>query len=75
MTLIKKFGGTRPELPKNGREGRARIGASNGGVWEWTSTKFAPYPGFSSSILYPGYSSDFFDGMCIVAFGVRGRAC
>jgi len=33
----------------------------NGGVWEWTSTKLAPYEGFSSSELYPGYSSDFFD--------------
>lgn len=30
--------------------------ASNGGVWEWTSTNFEAYEGFSSSALYPGYS-------------------
>jgi formylglycine-generating enzyme required for sulfatase activity len=33
----------------------------NGGVWEWTSTVFDTYDGFVSSLLYPGYSSDFFD--------------
>lgn len=30
--------------------------ASNGGVWEWTSTNFEAYNGYSTSILYPGYS-------------------
>lgn len=30
--------------------------ASNGGVWEWTSTNFESYPGYSRSLLYPGYS-------------------
>ena len=34
----------------------------NGGVWEWTSTPLAGYPGYVPSELYPGYSSDFFDG-------------
>lgn len=34
----------------------------NGGVWEWTSTVLAPYDGFVPSKLYPGYSTDFFDG-------------
>jgi formylglycine-generating enzyme required for sulfatase activity len=33
----------------------------NGGVWEWTSTPLAGYPGYVASELYPGYSSDFFD--------------
>ncbi|KAI0059578.1 DUF323 domain-containing protein [Artomyces pyxidatus] len=33
----------------------------NGGVWEWTSTVFEKYDGFEPSILYPGYSMDFFD--------------
>lgn len=31
--------------------------AGNG--WEWSSTVFAPFPGFEVSELYPGYSSDF----------------
>lgn len=34
----------------------------NGGVWEWTSTKFDEHLGFVASELYPGYSADFFDG-------------
>ncbi|KAG8986883.1 hypothetical protein FRB94_007947 [Tulasnella sp. JGI-2019a] len=33
----------------------------NGGVWEWTSTVWDTHEGFKSSMLYPGYSSDFFD--------------
>lgn len=33
----------------------------NGGVWEWTSTLMDRHEGYRSSILYPGYSSDFFD--------------
>jgi iron(II)-dependent oxidoreductase len=34
--------------------------AGNG--WEWTSTAWSGFPGFAPSPLYPGYSSDFFDG-------------
>lgn len=41
----------------------------NGGVWEWTTTDLAPYEGYSSSELYPGYSSDFFDGHHRVVLG------
>ncbi|KAK2464599.1 hypothetical protein APHAL10511_003388 [Amanita phalloides] len=48
---------------KNGRKG------SNGGVWEWTSTLFDKYDGFSPSTLYPGYSKDFFDGDHQVVLG------
>jgi gamma-glutamyl hercynylcysteine S-oxide synthase len=33
-----------------------------GNGWEWTSTVFAPLPGFSKMVSYPGYSADFFDG-------------
>ncbi|KAI0317611.1 hypothetical protein OF83DRAFT_1058348 [Amylostereum chailletii] len=33
----------------------------NGGVWEWTSTVFDKYEGFTPMNLYPGYSTDFFD--------------
>jgi len=33
-----------------------------GNGWEWTSTVFAPLPGFSPMASYPQYSADFFDG-------------
>ncbi|KAK7028145.1 hypothetical protein VNI00_014960 [Paramarasmius palmivorus] len=42
---------------------------TNGGVWEWTSTVFDKYDGFSQSQLYPGYSVDFFDGHHQVVIG------
>jgi gamma-glutamyl hercynylcysteine S-oxide synthase len=32
-----------------------------GNGWEWTSTPFAPFPGFSAMPSYPEYSADFFD--------------
>ncbi|EMD39793.1 hypothetical protein CERSUDRAFT_112059, partial [Gelatoporia subvermispora B] len=41
----------------------------NGGVWEWTSTVFDTYEGFVPSRLYPGYSTDFFDGQHQVVIG------
>lgn len=34
----------------------------NGGVWEWSSNPFEALDGYEASALYPGYSSDFFDG-------------
>jgi ergothioneine biosynthesis protein EgtB len=33
-----------------------------GNGWEWTSTAFAPFPGFRAMAPYPEYSADFFDG-------------
>ena len=41
--------------------------AGNG--WEWTSTPFAPFPGFTAMHSYPEYSADFFDGEHFVMKG------
>ena len=40
-----------------------------GNGWEWTSTPFAPFPGFRPSPSYPEYSADFFDGQHVVMKG------
>jgi formylglycine-generating enzyme required for sulfatase activity len=46
------------------------VGELVGNGWEWTSTPFAPLPGFRPwARSYPGYSSDFFDGQHHVVFG------
>jgi ergothioneine biosynthesis protein EgtB len=37
--------------------------------WEWTSTEFAPFPGFRPFADYPGYSEPFFDGKHVVLKG------
>ena len=48
-----------------------------GNGWEWTSSVFAPFPGFQPFPFYPGYSADFFDGQHFVLKGgsVRTAAC
>ncbi len=48
-----------------------------GNGWEWTSTEFAPFPGFERFPFYPGYSADFFDGKHFVMKGgsARTAAC
>ena len=40
-----------------------------GNGWEWTSTPFAPFPGFTAMPSYPEYSADFFDGEHFVMKG------
>jgi len=40
-----------------------------GNGWEWTSTVFAPFDGFSPMASYPEYSADFFDGQHYVMKG------
>ena len=40
-----------------------------GNGWEWTSSPFAPFPGFAPMPSYPEYSADFFDGAHFVLKG------
>lgn len=44
-----------------------------GNGWEWTSTVFAPFPGFASASYYPNYSEPFFDGEHYVLKGGSPR--
>jgi len=58
--------------PAGSRPGtRSRYGVEDlvGNGWEWTSTPFAPFPGFRPSVSYPEYSADFFDGEHFVMKG------
>jgi formylglycine-generating enzyme required for sulfatase activity len=51
--------------------GRSAWGVDDlvGNGWEWTSTTFAPFPGFRPTPSYPQYSADFFDGAHMVMKG------
>ncbi len=60
-------------------EGASAFGIQDlvGNGWEWTRTKFAPFPGFVAMPFYPGYSANFFDGKHYVMKGgsPRTAAC
>ncbi len=60
-------------------ENRSAFGVAGllGNGWEWTSTIFAPLPGFQPFSFYPGYSANFFDGEHYVLKGgsARTAAC
>jgi formylglycine-generating enzyme required for sulfatase activity len=53
-----------PEPAGSHPAGRSAWGVDDlvGNGWEWTSTVFAPFPGFRPLASYPEYSADFFDG-------------
>jgi formylglycine-generating enzyme required for sulfatase activity len=44
-----------------------------GNGWEWTSSAFSGFHGFTPRSYYPGYSADFFDGAHFVMKGASPR--
>jgi formylglycine-generating enzyme required for sulfatase activity len=60
-----------PEPVGSSPEGASAFGVHDliGNGWEWTSTEFAPLPGFAPMASYPQYSADFFDGAHYVIKG------
>ncbi len=69
------FKGWDPEPVHATPAGDSGFGVSQllGNGWEWTSTIFAPLPGFQARPSYPGYSANFFDGEHYVMKGGSAR--
>jgi ergothioneine biosynthesis protein EgtB len=65
------FGGWDPEPVGSHAAGASAWGVEDlvGNGWEWTSSVFAPFPGFRPLPSYPEYSADFFDGEHVVLKG------
>ena len=57
-----------------GNKGAFGVVGQLGNGWEWTSTPFAPFPGFQAFSYYPGYSANFFDGKHYVIKGGSARS-
>lgn len=64
-----------PESVTAAPAGDSDFGVSQlvGNGWQWTSTVFAPFGGFTPRATYPGYSSNFFDGQHFVIKGGSSR--
>ncbi len=60
-----------PEPVGSHPEGASAFGVHDmiGNGWEWTSTVFGPFDGFSPLPSYPEYSAEFFDGAHFVMKG------
>lgn len=60
-----------PEPAGSHPEGRSAWGIDDlvGNGWEWTSTPFQPFPGFTPMASYPQYSAEFFDHQHVVMKG------
>jgi gamma-glutamyl hercynylcysteine S-oxide synthase len=65
------FGRWDPEPVGAHPEGASAFGVHDliGNGWEWTSTAFAPFDGFTPLPTYPEYSAEFFDGNHFVMKG------
>jgi formylglycine-generating enzyme required for sulfatase activity len=49
------------------------VSQMTGNGWEWTSSQFAPFPGFAPFPFYANYSAPFFDGQHYVLKGASPR--
>jgi gamma-glutamyl hercynylcysteine S-oxide synthase len=54
-------------------DGAGGVAQLSGNGWEWTSTVFAPFPGFEPFPFYRNYSEPFFDGRHYVMKGASPR--
>jgi formylglycine-generating enzyme required for sulfatase activity len=65
------FASWEPEPAGSHPAGRSAWGVEDlvGNGWEWTTTIFAPFPGFRPLHSYPEYSADFFDEEHVVMKG------